>query len=72
MCKGKNRAVSEPDSPETPADKACRDMFAAMRKARKVWRRDPDAIHFDVADFTPIKRAMREICEITRNSSAPI
>lgn len=61
-----------PIMPETPADEACREMFAAMRKARTVWRRDPDAIRFDVDDPTPIRRAMREICEITREISAAI
>lgn len=47
-------------------------MFAAMRKARKVWRHDPDAIRFDMDDPTPIRRAMREICEITREISAAV
>lgn len=47
-------------------------MFAAMCKARTVWRRDPDAIRFDVDDPTPIRRAMREICEITREISAAV
>lgn len=61
-----------PIKPETPADEACREMFAAMRKARTVWRRDPDAIRFDVDDPTPIRRAMREICEITCETSAAV
>lgn len=61
-----------PIMPETPADEACREMFAAMRKARTVWRRDPDAIRFDVDDPTPIRRAMREICEITCETSAAV
>ena len=61
-----------PGPEQTPADEACREMFAAMRKARTVWRRDPDAIRFDVDDPTPIRRAMREICEITREISAAV
>lgn len=61
-----------PIKPETPADEACREMFAAMRKARKVWRHDPDAIRFDMDDPTPIRRAMREICEITCETSAAV
>ena len=41
------------------------ELRKASRKARRVWERDREALHFELTDLEEIERALEDICRLS-------